>query len=423
MAVTTAPLPAPEWQPADDFSPLTDEKVIGISNLLSIAWLGRGLELAAPVCRVIIGPGTGTGFLIAGNLLMTNHHVIPDEKAGAAAIAEFNYQINWAGAPQPVRRFTLDASHFRTSKQLDYTMIRVNGDPGDLFGFVDLGARSQPAVNDFVSVVQHPNGGFKQISFTDNKVANVFGDLVQYSTDTEPGSSGSPVFSQAWELVALHHRGGRLAGPDGTRYFTNEGILASSIVFDAADFLGLPDTLYDLSFGELRSALVRNIEIAQPAPQDLAGELLRTQPQLSYALEEWAKRYGLPGEAMPASLVRAGIAIGAALRQWARTDGHESISSATPPTPPPTQQLIDVIAVYRGTQELPSAVYAGAAAALAHDPTLAPAPPSDKPGLAAAAISFLAGVTLGASAYDGAPAGSAPSAAVAPQAITPPPGA
>ena len=95
----------------------------------------------------------------------------------------------------------------------------------------------------------------------------MFGDLVQYSTDTEPGSSGSPVFNQDWEIVGLHHRGGGLAGPDGKKYFTNEGILIGSVVRDAAGFLGLSDELYDLAFGDLRGALTGFVNITEP-PSD-----------------------------------------------------------------------------------------------------------------------------------------------------------
>ncbi len=39
------------------------------------------------------------------------------------------------------------------------------------------------------------------IGLNDNKTR------VRYTTDTEPGSSGSPCFNQNWELVALHHSG------------------------------------------------------------------------------------------------------------------------------------------------------------------------------------------------------------------------
>jgi hypothetical protein len=413
MAVNPLPtLAAADWTPDDDFTPLTNEKIIGLNNLLSIAWLSRGLELAAPICRVLVGPATGTGFLIGGDLLMTNNHVIPSAEAAATAIAEFNFQKNWAGVPQPVRRFTLDPSHFRTNEALDYTMVRVKDDPSQIFGFVDVATRGQPEVNDYVSIIQHPNGGPKQVSFMDNKVSGVFGNLVQYTTDTEPGSSGAPVFNQGWELVALHHRGGRLVGPDGTRFFTNEGILLSAIVTDAATFLGLPDMLYDLSLGDLRAALGRSIELGQPGPQELGNELLRTQPQLSFAMEEWADRHRLPDEKLPASLMRAGIAIGAALRQWSRPDGHESISSATMPSPPPDPRLVAAIAAVHEPEALPAAVYAAVLAALAADPTLAPAAPADPADLAAAAASFVAGVSLGASAFDGSPSAPSPAAAV-----------
>lgn len=39
----------------------------------------------------------------------------------------------------------------------------------------------------------------------DNQVVNVGDPYVHYRTPTDPGSSGSPVFNQKWELVALHH--------------------------------------------------------------------------------------------------------------------------------------------------------------------------------------------------------------------------
>ena len=33
------------------------------------------------------------------------------------------------------------------------------------------------------------------------------GSRVRYTTNTEPGSSGSPCFDQNWDLIALHHSG------------------------------------------------------------------------------------------------------------------------------------------------------------------------------------------------------------------------
>lgn len=393
-----------EWTESDAFVPLTYEKVVGLNNLLSIAWVARALELAASVARVTVGPGTG--FLIGTDLLLTNNHVLPDEKTAEQALAEFNYQTNWSGEMEPVRRFPLDTGYFRTNAELDYSIVRVSDSPGNLFGFVNLGRRSTPAVNDFVSIIQHPQGGPKQICFTDNKVAAVFGDVLQYSTDTERGSSGSPVFNQNWEIVGLHHRGGELAGPDGTKYFTNQGVLISSIVRDAADFLGLSDALYNLAFGELRATLVRLLDGEKPS-QDrrvLAFDLLRTRPRFAPALEDWHQINGSAGGDLCVSVAVAGIAIGGALRQWARTEGHESIKTVASTDPLPSPELFQLVGSFKGSTALPSDVYVALISAVQADTgrLLPVLPEEDIGGLPSAAHAFLQALAVGAKAYDGA---------------------
>ncbi|MEA2193281.1 MAG: hypothetical protein QOI73_3402, partial [Solirubrobacteraceae bacterium] len=424
MVVTSSTLASEEWVEDDAFVPLTYEKVVGINNLLSIGWVSRALELAACVCRVNTPTGPGSGFLIATDLLLTNHHVLPDEQTAAATVAEFNYQIDWNGQAEPVRRFTCDASFFHNDEELDYAIVRVNDAPGDLYGFVDLARRSDPTVNDFVSIIQHPQGGPKKIAFTDNKVSAVFGDLVQYSTDTEPGSSGSPVFNQDWEIVGLHHRGGGLAGPDGTKYFTNEAIQIGSVVRSAASFLGLSDELYDLAFGDLRASLAGLVDVTDPPsdPDALARDLLLRRPRFSYALEQWARLNGEPGRRMPATTAIAGVATGGALRQWARTDGHESIKAAAPSQPPPSAELGGLVAPYEGTDSLPRDVYDALLAALKAKPALVDEivaqAAGDDDGIPAAGRAFIRAVAVGARAYEAsrAASGAAPVADAAPPA-------
>jgi V8-like Glu-specific endopeptidase len=64
-----------------------------------------------------------------------------------------------------------------------------------------------------------------------NRVEYVDDRLVQYTTDTLPGSSGAPVFDWQWRLVALHHSGGDLREPEtGEEHFRNEGILLRAIL-------------------------------------------------------------------------------------------------------------------------------------------------------------------------------------------------
>ncbi|BBD63609.1 hypothetical protein NIES2109_64840 (plasmid) [Nostoc sp. HK-01] len=66
-------------------------------------------------------------------------------------------------------------------------------------------------------------------------------NVVQYVTSTLQGSSGSPVFNDAWDVVALHHAGGNILEPTTQlHYFRNEGILVENILAD------LPLELIDL---------------------------------------------------------------------------------------------------------------------------------------------------------------------------------
>jgi len=58
-----------------------------------------------------------------------------------------------------------------------------------------------------VNIIQHPRGWPKMISVRNNILQYRTDRTLLYETDTEPGSSGSPVFNDTWELVALHHWG------------------------------------------------------------------------------------------------------------------------------------------------------------------------------------------------------------------------
>ena len=78
----------------------------------------------------------------------------------------------------------------------------------------DLQVEQQPIYlrkrikGDSVLVIQHPKGKRKQFgSIRSNEVMQygLLKNFLRYKTDTDYGSSGSPVFNQRWELVALHH--------------------------------------------------------------------------------------------------------------------------------------------------------------------------------------------------------------------------
>jgi V8-like Glu-specific endopeptidase len=181
----------------------------------------------------------GTAFLIAPDRLMTNNHVfVGDEQraataADAGATATFNYEQDINGKLAPIKQYaTAPDQYFAADLELDVAVVAVTGNPGDEFGTLALPSPDVTvSVGDDVFIIQHPNGGPKQIAMAGNEVAYVDDKIVQYTTDTLKGSSGSPVFDWQWRLVALHHAGGDLVEPaSGRTYFRNEGIRLSAIV-------------------------------------------------------------------------------------------------------------------------------------------------------------------------------------------------
>lgn len=217
------------------------EKILGINNLKQISWIERGLRVARSVCRVLTPDGLGTAFLISSDLVMTCHHVIPDLATATQSVIEFNYQQDFQGNPLPSCRYKLAAKRFHTSPVLDYSIIGVLPDPSkpnlDNWGYTPLNPNADPVPDEHVIIVQHPNGGLKQIALTANQVIGLWEHRLHYTTDTMPGSSGSPVFNDLWQVIALHHAGGDLqTNAKGDRRFTNEGVLMSAIRDDAGDF-------------------------------------------------------------------------------------------------------------------------------------------------------------------------------------------
>ncbi len=210
------------------------EKIIGTqSTLLPITFLEIGMQRARAVARLVrADQNSGTAFLIGGGWLLTNNHVLPSQESAYGAVGEFNYQDSLEGLSAPVKRYPLQAERFKTSIENDWTAIGIDESAEKEWGAIRVEA-GQTSVNAFVSIIQHPGGGPKQIALFHNTVAYVGNGKVQYLTDTLPGSSGSPVFDENWKVVALHHSGGMLREPGSKRsFFRNEGIDVSALLPD-----------------------------------------------------------------------------------------------------------------------------------------------------------------------------------------------
>lgn len=217
------------------------ERIVGRNNQLPVSFLDIGVQTSRATCKIeasgvdytgASGAWVGTGFLVSKNLLLTNNHVINSIDVARNATCVFNFQLGADGKPATTKRFRVRPDRlFITSSAingLDFTLVWVDGEPGNEFGQVRID-RSAFAVglNEFANVVGHPQGRMKEVSLQENNVLWMDEKVVHYSSDTEGGSSGSPVSNNSWQVFALHHasKATQVAGQS----FLNEGIKFTAI--------------------------------------------------------------------------------------------------------------------------------------------------------------------------------------------------
>jgi endonuclease G, mitochondrial len=216
------------------------ERIINTPDFVDVRYLEAGTRSAHAVGRVDVRDhagrvlGFGTGSMVTARLLLTNHHVLPDAQTAANSEIEFNFEDGLDGQPLQPRRFPLDpASFFLADQGLDFALVAVAASPQELapFGFNrTIAAEGKAIAGDFVTIVQHPGGQKKQVALRDNRIVDVFDQFLHYAADTEPGSSGSPVFNDQWELVGLHHASVPAPGHPELGRFVNEGIRVSRLL-------------------------------------------------------------------------------------------------------------------------------------------------------------------------------------------------
>lgn len=225
----------------NEYDSIALERIMGKSDLFPISYLQMGTNSGNSICRIQIRNdkgsfiGSGTGFLVSENVLMTNNHVIDSMGTALNSIAEFNYQDDVNFMPCPTCSFRLKPEQFFvTDEELDFTLVALKDNPSNEkrpkdFGHLRLIPEEGKILKgEYVSIIQHPNGGPKAVTIRENKVSCIFDDFIHYLTDTEPGSSGSPVFNDQWIVVALHHSG--VPNPNKKNaWIANEGIRISSI--------------------------------------------------------------------------------------------------------------------------------------------------------------------------------------------------
>ncbi len=227
-----------ETLPSENDLQAIPEIVIGRDERLPVDFLEKGLIASKAVARVLVPRiisgmpqnqyGYGTGWLLTSDLLITNYHVIEARDRiyeEAATEADFRAQ-----ALQSVVWFdytAVDKRHadyrcielLHSDRKLDYALLRVSSTPVSesdpplsAWGFLPLVPQSAPELTkeERLNIIQHPQGGPKRLAIRSNFYVDCLSTdstprRIRYLTDTEPGSSGSPVCNDNWQVVALHH--------------------------------------------------------------------------------------------------------------------------------------------------------------------------------------------------------------------------
>ena len=236
--------------PADQVIP--ERKVGRTNDLLPFYVLERGVTAGEAVCKVAFPDGEdGTGFLVAPDILVTNNHVVPTVERAREARCHFDFQLDPDGLPREITTVgLLPDSLFITSPELDYTFVRIQKVHCPRVNPIKASRGSFTNVEgEFATIIQHPDGRMKEVAYRDNRIVSHNSPLtIRYTTDTEGGSSGSPVFNSDWRLIGLHHAAAsiskalRESDPTLEDYeFLNEAVKLSAIANDLEQRMVDPD--------------------------------------------------------------------------------------------------------------------------------------------------------------------------------------
>jgi len=140
--------------------------------------------------------GIGTGVLVAQNLLLTCNHIFTKTRVEKAWVT-FGYKSD-SDSTQDI--FELDLDFVIYHNHLDFALIRLQSNPSlKPIRPVNVGLDSGQKIR----LIHHPMGQPVVISGL-GQIVQVGPGYIDHNLNTDKGSSGAPIFNDAWELVAIH---------------------------------------------------------------------------------------------------------------------------------------------------------------------------------------------------------------------------
>lgn len=221
------------------------ERVFGLDQFHPVDWLRDALVACRSVARVEDGyEGVGTGFVLAGHelhqgwperVLLTNAHVVPDAVDLDDVVITFR-GLSEAGheAPATVRPVGKILWH-SPKHDLDACVLALPDDLSPQVRPLQVKRRFPrlgPDRRVRAYVIGHPMGIPEiRLSLHNSLVLDIDERYAWYRSPTEPGSSGSPVFDDRWQVIALHHGvTASMRGTAGGSTTANEGIRIDTLL-------------------------------------------------------------------------------------------------------------------------------------------------------------------------------------------------
>ena len=193
-------------------------------NVNGVRWcsgtlVSKNLFLSAGHCFDQTGGGwsrplkNGTNDIIEPQEIATNMHV------------NFNYQVDTDGNLRQEQQFAVEELIEYRLGNLDFSVARLAGNPGDTFGWADI-STIDAAEGDMLCIIQHPAGVPKRIEA--GPAFHLHDSRIGYdSIDTLGGTSGSGILSSPdGKIVGVHTNG----GCDTPAIGHNHGVKITSIL-------------------------------------------------------------------------------------------------------------------------------------------------------------------------------------------------
>ena len=208
-------------------TPLGDMDLEGINSgysRLGPDFFRNLLDTCTNVARVYVDDAVhkqyGTGWMLTPELLMTCWHVLAYGPGSIAQLEEIRdrtslVRLHFGETPPTktgdnpdVSEATLVSAHWG-DPVLDFAILRIK--PHTRLVPLRISKSRlevRPGVFFAANIPQYALGGHLEIGTRANEVTHTTETTLRYNTDTEKGSSGSPVCDDAWRVRALHRKNG-----------------------------------------------------------------------------------------------------------------------------------------------------------------------------------------------------------------------